>query len=490
MQFTSLSFLFLLLPLVLLVYHGVPDRFKALVILTGSLFFLAWAKLSYVPLVVFSVLVNYALGLQIRKRQKPRKLLILTIILNLAYLAVFKYTFFFLVNLNGLLHTFGQPGMDIPRYVLPIGISFYTFRALSFHIDAYRKKLDGKITLLSFFNYLLFFPQLGAGPIVRYSRFQYRPATPAMKLQFIANGLQRFLFGFIKKVLIANTLGVFANAVFALPSEELTLFLTWLGILSYAMQIYYDFSAYSDMAIGLTMAFGYRAPENFNFPFLARSAKDFWTRWHMSLTDWFRDYLFLPLALYFSRKMPGYKTRGIRSDHLIYVFAVLITWFLVGFWHGSDWNFVVWGVWFAVLLAVEQAGLRKILRKWPVWGQHLYAWIIILISWVFFRSRDFGHSLDILSGLISLNGMKAGSFLYYKYLTPAFLITLVIALAGALGILRTLRILIWKQMLKSRVKGIRTAWKSLGLTCLMALFLFSLAELLKSGYSPFIYFKF
>ncbi len=490
MQFTSLSFLFLLLPPVLILYHSVPDRFKAGVILTVSLLFLAWAKLSYVPLVLVSVLLNYLLALQIRKRVKPRKLLVFTVILNLVYLAVFKYTFFFLVNLNGLLHTFGQPGMEIPRYALPIGISFYTFRVLSYHIDVYRNKIAVEASFTSFFNYLLFFPQLGAGPIVRYSRFQFHPAKAWLKWQFVANGSKRFLFGLIKKVLIANTLGIFANAVFALPPSELTLFLTWLGMLAYAMQIYYDFSAYSDMAIGLSMAFGYRAPENFNFPYLARSAKDFWTRWHMSLTDWFRDYLFLPLAFYFSRKIPGYKTLGIRSDLLIYVGAVLITWFLVGFWHGSDWNYVVWGLWFAALLALEQAGLRKVLRKWPVWGQHLYASIILLISWVFFRSKDFGQSLEILSGLTGLNGMQAGIFAYYKYLTPTFLITLGIALAGAGGLLSRLRILIWKAVLRSRIHVLKTVWRSLGITGMLVLFLFSLAELLKSGYSPFIYFKF
>jgi alginate O-acetyltransferase complex protein AlgI len=285
-------------------------------------------------------------------------------------------------------------------------------------------------------------------------------------------------------------LGLVADAVFALPVDELNLALSWLGMISYALQLYYDFSAYTDMAIGITMCLGYRAPENFNYPYLARSVKDFWTRWHMSLTNWFRDYLFLPLAFSFSRKMPGYKTLGMRSDLLIYIISITITWFLVGFWHGSDWNFVIWGIWFAIFLGLEQAGLRKILKKLPRIFQHFYALIIILIAWVFFRSANVKQGEAILQGLIGMNGIEAGSFAYYKYLSPVFLTVLVIAIGGASGWLNWLRIVIWKTIIRSRIPAMKNGFRIIGMVGMIAVFLLSIAEILRTGYSPFIYFKF
>jgi alginate O-acetyltransferase complex protein AlgI len=489
LPFSSLIFLFLFLPLILVLYHSVPVKIKPFVLFIASMLFLAWAKLSYLPIILISVLVNMLLGKMI-SGYRNRKLLILAIVLNLLVLFTYKYTFFIFVNLNGLLKTFGISTLEIPKYVLPLGISFYTFRIISYHIDLYRKRVVLAAGYLRMFNYIAFFPQLGAGPIVRYNEFSYKSGPLKQRTVYFVNGLRRFVYGLAKKVLIANTLGLVADAVFALPVDELNLALSWLGMISYALQLYYDFSAYTDMAIGITMCLGYRAPENFNYPYLARSVKDFWTRWHMSLTNWFRDYLFLPLAFSFSRKMPGYKTLGMRSDLLIYIISITITWFLVGFWHGSDWNFVIWGIWFAIFLGLEQAGLRKILKKLPRIFQHFYALIIILIAWVFFRSANVKQGEAILQGLIGMNGIEAGSFAYYKYLSPVFLTVLVIAIGGASGWLNWLRIVIWKTIIRSRIPAMKNGFRIIGMVGMIAVFLLSIAEILRTGYSPFIYFKF
>jgi len=340
------------------------------------------------------------------------------------------------------------------------------------------------------FNYMTFFPQLGAGPIVRYTSFISTRWQSRQKQILFYNGIRRFLYGLAKKVMIANTIGITADAVFSLPPEELTLAVSWLGTLSYAMQVYFDFSAYTDMAVGISMCLGFTAPENFNFPYRARSVKDFWTRWHMSLTDWFRDYLFLPLAFAFSRKMPAYRTIGLRTDLLIYLLSIFITWILVGFWHGADWTFIAWGLWFGLFLIIEQAGFRKILHRSPRFIQHSYTLLIILIAWIFFRSGTFTQGTSMIRGLLGLNGMEPGSFEWYKHLNPTYIIAMVIAITGAAGLLKSLRIRLFKRFLRFRSATPALVFRLSDAILLIGLMLVSVAEILRIGYSPFIYFKF
>lgn len=490
MPFTSLTFLFLFLPLTLVVFYLVPVRAKPGVVAFASLFFLAWAKLSYVPVMIISVLINRALGVLIARNRGSRSILALAVVFNLLVLVLFKYSGFLCSNLNSLLHFAAIPELPVPSFLLPLGISFYTFRIISYHIDLQRNRITKPASHLNLFTYMAFFPQLGAGPIVRYPLFTATRWHVPQKTALFYNGIRRFLYGLMKKVLIANTIGLVSDAVFALPPEALNLAVSWLGAVSYGMQVYFDFSAYTDMAIGLSMCLGYAAPENFNFPYRARSVKDFWTRWHMSLTDWFRDYLFLPLAFRFSRKMPAYRTMGLRTDLLIYLLSIFITWILVGFWHGADWTFIAWGLWFGFFLAVEQAGFRKILRRSPRFIQHSYTLLIILIAWIFFRSGTFTQGTFMIRGLLGLNGMESGSFDWYKHLNPTYVIAMVIAITGAAGLLKSLRILVFKQSLRFRSATPAFVFRLSDAIILIGLLLVSVAEILRIGYSPFIYFKF
>lgn len=490
MPFTSLTFLFLLLPLVLAIYSLVPYKGKSYIIAFASFVFVAWARITYVPLIAISLFVNWKLGELIARNEPPRKYLIYAISFNLLVLIIFKYSAFFCVNLNFLLQGLGIPALNVPKIILPLGISFYTFRILSYHIDLSRRKILPAAGIKELFNYMFFFPQLGAGPIVRYNIFTEGNTRHRQRLSLISNGSRRFLYGLIKKILIANTLGQVADAVFLLPANDLTLAVSWLGVVSYGLQVYYDFSAYTDMAIGISMCFGYKAPENFNFPYMARSVRDFWTRWHMTLTDWFRDYLFLPLAYAISRKMPSYRTFGVRTDLMIYFLSTFITWILIGFWHGADWTFIVWGLWFGIFLSIEQSGFRKTLKKLPRIVQHIYTIIIIIVAWVFFRSGTFGQGWDVIRGLTGLNGTQAGSFPYYKHVNPVFLMTLTVAVAGAAGWLKILRKSTWKAFLRCHFGLPKIAFRLFDLIILLGLFLVSIAEILRVGYSPFIYFKF
>ncbi|MCB1615707.1 MAG: MBOAT family protein [Pseudomonadales bacterium] len=415
MLFSSSTFIFLFLPACLLAYYGIacPLKrysgidFRNAFLLFASLVFYAWGEVFYVLLMIASITVHYVFGLLIcyfRSRQPlARSLLVFAVSTNLLSLCFFKYANFIADNLNLLLEFTDMPVITIGSVHLPLGISFFTFQAMSYVIDVYRNEAPVQKNPFNIALYIALFPQLIAGPIVRYHdvALQINDRESAYNLFF--SGMRRFILGLAKKMLIANTLGEVADQIFALSGNELSTPVAWLGIICYALQIYFDFSAYSDMAIGLGRMFGFRFLENFNYPYISASVQEFWRRWHISLSSWFRDYLYIPLG-------------GSRVAPWRIYFNLCLVFFLCGLWHGASWNFVIWGLIHGAFLVIERLGFDKILQRlWrPV--RHCYTLLVVLVGWVFFRAETLDTSLHYtktLMGLSSLPSEQIDAFLFF-----------------------------------------------------------------------------
>lgn len=479
MLFSSLIFLFYFLPLVLLGNLLVPERFKNLFLLIASLIFFAWGGVSNTIVFIVSILINYFSGLLIarnEKNERKKKLVfIISIILNLGILCFYKYTLFFIENINVLLRLAQINEFTKPRMLLPIGISFYTFHGISYIFDVYRgtTKVQKKLSDLSL--YISFFPQLIAGPIVRYKDVAEQLTKRNFNYEDINNGLNRFILGLGKKVLIANTLAVIADNVFNSYINEIDTTTAWLGIIAYSLQIYFDFSAYSDMAIGLALVFGFHFKENFNFPYLAESIKDFWRRWHISLSTWFRDYLYIPLG-------------GNRKGNGRTYFNLIVVFFITGLWHGASWNFVAWGFVHGLFIILESLGLIVLLERAGKPARILYASLIVMFAWVLFRAATFEYALSFYKVLFGFGDhfelFKANFKSDFK---TEQLIVFTIAILGALGGFN------FYSKIEDKAKTNEVFSKRL--TVLR--FIFSLLVLavctiyLVSGsYNPFIYFRF
>ncbi|MEI9865248.1 MAG: MBOAT family protein [Limisphaerales bacterium] len=385
--------MFLFLPVVLTVYALLPGtKIKNLWLLLTSLVFYAWGEVVFIFLLLVSTLINYLLGLWVDRCEDTgrRKFAVgIAVAANVGLLAFFKYADFFIASLNSLLHPFGVTPMAQPQIPLPIGISFFTFHALSYVIDIYRRKwraaTDPKDTAL----YIFFFPQLIAGPILRWSAIAPQLVERTMSRSEFAEGIRRFVGGLAKKMLIANALAVPADQIFALPANELSLPVAWFGIVCYTLQIYFDFSGYSDMAVGMGKMFGFRFLENFDFPYIAQSMRDFWRRWHISLSLWFRDYLYIPLG--------GNRVSELRN-HL----NLIIVFFLCGLWHGASWTFVVWGLYHGFFLVLERTRFGIWQGRLPRPTRHFYAVVVVMIGWVLFRSNTFTEALHFIATMFGL----------------------------------------------------------------------------------------
>ena len=378
MVFSSLTFLFLYLPLTLLVYFLSPLRWRNFVLLVVSLLFYGWGEPVYIVIMFLSIIIDYTHGLLVEKfrsdDKKARWFVAQSVIFNLALLGFFKYWDFIAANLSLI------PGIDLPQLgiPLPIGISFYTFQTMSYTIDVYRGDARCQRNVITFSTFVTLFPQLIAGPIIKYKdlddQLEHRTHSPE---QF-ASGVQIFVVGLAKKVLLANNIGKLWDTILALPAGELTTAGAWLGVAAFAFQLYFDFSGYSDMAVGLGRMLGFEFMRNFNYPYIAKSVTEFWRRWHISLGTWFREYLYIPLG-------------GNRVSKPRLFFNLLVVWAATGIWHGASWNFLIWGLYFAVLLILEKAFLGKLLQKLPAALQHLYTLFLVLVSWAIFAVEDFGH---------------------------------------------------------------------------------------------------
>ena len=469
MVFSSLYFLYLFLPLTVLLYFATPKKGRCFTLLLCSLVFFAWGELKYLLLMLFTITVDYAAGLVIgllRKKERPKKFekltLLLAVIVNLGLLGLFKYADFFLGTVNGIFGT----SVPLLKLALPLGISFYTFQALSYVIDVYKGQCSVQKSYIKFAMYITMFPQLIAGPIVRYTDVEAQMDDRSADPQKIARGIRRFLVGLGKKVLLANTAGALFDSLHAY-GDGLSSLGAILMALCYTFQIYFDFSGYSDMAIGLGDVFGFDFPENFRYPYEANSITDFWRRWHITLSTFFREYVYIPLG-------------GSRCGKPRQILNLLIVWALTGFWHGAGWTFILWGLYFFVLLTLEKTFLLRLLDKAPKFVGHLYALVFIVLGWVIFSAESVGDIGGFFACLFGKNGFADDISLYY------LLHNILPLLLFAVGATRLPSFLAKK--LDSRLhENASFAVQTVGCA---AVLLLSTAFLAGDGYNPFLYFRF
>ncbi len=470
MLFSSLTFIFVFLPVVILLYYIVKPAYRNAVLLFASLLFYSWGEPIYVSLMLISIIFNYFFGLYLKRfaNQRTTKLiLLLCIIFNLSFLGFYKYINFALVNYNLILGFFEIPAVELLNLTLPIGISFYTFQAMSYVIDVYRGETRVNKSILNIGLYITFFPQLIAGPIVRYHDIATQiDSRPGFNNEKFKSGVRRFIIGLSKKVLIANTMAEVADGVFSSSPDWISSGAAWIGVIAYTLQIYYDFSGYSCMAIGLARMFGFELLENFNYPYISSSIKEFWRRWHISLSSWFRDYLYIPL---------GGNRAGIFRKYMNQITVFI----LCGFWHGASWTFLFWGIYHGLFLTFENISfIKKAKLKIPSFVNHFYALLVIMIGWVFFRSDNFTYASEYLFKMFSFSGISIPPDMDLSVKTWVICFLGIIGATPFLSFLRS-KFMINKSLLSLSIDVI-----------LILFFVLDVMMLSSSAYNPFIYFRF
>ena len=468
MLFSSLTFLFLFLPVLLCLYFISKEKYRNYILLIASLLFYAWGEPKYIVLMIVSILVNYILAILIDRYRKrsflPKFILSVSIIFNLFFLFVFKYFDFVIGNINNIFNT----SFKLYNLSLPIGISFYTFQVLSYVIDVYRKDVKVQKNVLTLGTYVALFPQLIAGPIVRYSTIEKELQNRKITIDKIINGVKRFIVGLSKKVIIANNMALIADTIF---NSSHILEYSWISLLialvAYTFQIYFDFSGYSDMAIGLGEMFGFTFLENFDYPYISTSITDFWRRWHISLSTWFRDYIYIPLG-------------GNRVSKSRWIFNMLIVWLFTGLWHGASWNFIIWGLYYFSILILEKLLLHKLLIKLPKLLQWIYAFALINIGWLIFRIEDINLLGNVMLNLFTFKSNNFVSDLILNYELLNCSIYFIFAIVFSFPIIKILDNKIENKTLKIVLSNVS----------LILLFIFCIILLINSSYNPFIYFRF
>lgn len=482
MLFSSLLFLYLFLPLCLLGYFISPKRLKNYWLLLCSLIFFAWGGVSYTIILLGSIVINYFFGLLIQKNlenKKAYKWLKLGVGSNLLLLVIFKYANFIIANINGLNQSLSIPAIPQSHILLPIGISFYTFHSLSYLVDIYHRKTTAQKNIFDLALYISMFSQLIAGPIIRYSDVWQQLNDRTHSLSKFSSGVERFLIGLGKKVLLANTFARIADEIFKTDASQLNALTAWLGIVSYSLQIYCDFAGYSDMAIGLGRLFGFEFKENFNFPYMAKSVKDFWRRWHISLSSFFRDYVYIALG--------GNKVSVSRTYfNLVFVF------FLTGFWHGASWSFVVWGLFHGLFMLLERMGFDKVLEKMWAPLANLYTVLVVMFAWVLFRADSLAYALDYWKALLRFNTNHVQTVSFLSYMSRDFYLALSLALLGSWGFFNYLKLQIDKVLNSELLLAKFVSYGFQGISVLFYGFILVLcsAYLLSGTYNPFIYYRF
>ena len=470
MVFSSLVFLFVFLPLTLLLYFSVPRRLRNTILLIVSLIFYAWGEPIYIILMLFSTVTDFVHGLLVeryRNQPKQAKLVVLSsITINLGLLVFFKYSTFLLTNINLLFHT----NFYIPQMSLPIGISFYTFQTMSYTIDVFRQEAKAKKNMIDLGAYVTMFPQLIAGPIVRYQTIANQLDHRVESEDLFAKGIWRFTIGLGKKVLLANNIGLLWNQIQLTEMSDLSIVMAWLGLVAFGFQIYFDFSGYSDMAIGLGYLFGFELLENFNYPYISQSITEFWRRWHISLGSWFRDYVYIPL---------GGNRKGKKRMYL----NLFIVWMLTGLWHGASWNFVLWGLYFGILIIIEKAFLLFWLSRAPRWMRHVYTIILLLIGWGLFAFEDFHQLINYFTVLFGLRNATWVNQETLYYLSQNIILFVLLTIAST-PMIR----LIGQKLFNSPYGSVIKAF-IVPMICLLIL-IASTAYLVDSSYNPFLYFRF
>lgn len=467
MLFSSLTFLFAFLPLTLVLYFLAKDKFKNYVLLVASLVFYAWGEPKYIVLMILSIIFNYFIARLIDRKRKKKGVakiwLVVAVAVNIGALFIFKYLDFAIHNINLAFNfNLGQTNLE-----LPIGISFYTFQILSYVIDVYRKKVRVQKNVFTLGTYIALFPQLIAGPIVRYADVEKQLKKRTHSLDKFCDGFRRFIVGFVKKVMIANNVAIIADAVFNDPSSQtlgpVAIIVT---LLAYTLQIYYDFSGYSDMAIGLGKIFGFDFDENFNYPYSATSITDFWRRWHISLTTWFRDYVYIPLG-------------GNRCSKIKWIRNFAIVWLLTGLWHGASWNFVLWGVYYMVILLIEKQFIGKLLAKIPKVFSWIYMFVIVNIGWLLFRVNSLSDLGRVVKAFFRPDGSTV-DFVAYNFSVIPYVNIMIIGLVFMFPLGKKIKGWLLKKKFGRFVLDL----------ILILLFVIGICALVNSSYNPFIYFRF
>ena len=476
MVFSSLTFLFVFLPVVFIIYYAVPKRAKNVVILVSGLLFYAWGEPIYVLAMILSTFIDYTAGRLIDKYDDKPKIrticLIVSLVMNIGLLGTFKYLGFLINSVNGWF-VLSIPNPNLP---LPIGISFFTFQSMSYTIDLYRRNIKVQKSAVSFMAFVTLFPQIVAGPIVRYEDVQNELDNRSVTEKMLGDGISRFITGLGKKVLIANNIGMLWTQVKGMDYGELSAVTAWLGILAFTFQIYFDFSGYSDMAIGLGKMMGFNFPENFNYPYMSHSISEFWRRWHITLGAWFRSYIYIPL---------GGNRKGLPRT----IINLLIVWAVTGIWHGASWNFMLWGVYFGVLIIIERLFMGKVLEKIPSFFSWLYTFVLVVFGWVMFEAVDasivnigemFGQMFTYIGAMFGANGTvmdNTATFAIVNY-----------------GVMFAVCILGSSDMFKNAAEYIRKKapeWVQYGFPVAQtAVMLASIAYITTSSYNPFLYFNF
>ena len=463
MIFSSIPFLFFFFPLFILLYFTLPFKYKNYILLLFSLIFYAWGEPIYILLMIFSSIVDFINGKNIEKHKddnKKKKIyLIISIIINISLLGFFKYADFFIKVINNIIN------LDIPllNLGLPIGISFFTFQTMSYSIDVYRGDVKAEKDFLTFMTYVCMFPQLIAGPIVRYETVSSELHKRDINFKKFADGFTRFLRGLFKKVLIANNIGLLFTLITSSEVNDISIMTGVLAIVSYAFQIYFDFSGYSDMAIGMGNMCGFTFLENFNYPYISKSITEFWRRWHISLSSWFKDYVYIPLG-------------GSRVNILKNIRNILIVWILTGFWHGASWNFIFWGLYYGILLLLEKFVLKKYIDKLPDFVKHIYTIVLVFIGWMIFAFDDSKYLFGFIKALTS-NKFIDSAFLYYF---KNYFLILVIATLFSLPV--------YPKVKEKMNNSIFTSLLSISIYVI--LFIITLSYLVSDTYNPFLYFRF
>ena len=461
MLFSGIPFLFFFLPAVLILYFLAPGKLKNAVLLVSSLVFYAWGEPKYVVLMIATIALFYLCGLAMGKtgsRRWQKFWMILSVVISLGLLGIFKYADFFI----GSFHAATGISLPLLRLALPIGISFYTFQCLSYTIDVYRGNASVQKNIVSFGAYVVLFPQLIAGPIVRYTDVARELDQRQHTWEGFALGLRRFIIGLSKKVLLSNQLGALTE-LFRQSGEKSVVFY-WIYAIAFTLQIYFDFSGYSDMAIGLGRIFGFRFPENFDYPYLSKSISEFWRRWHMTLGSWFRDYVYIPLG-------------GNRVSRGRWIFNIFVVWMLTGLWHGAAWNFVLWGLLYAVFLLVEKfvPGLQKL----PSLLRHGYVMLVVILGFVLFNAADLSQAMTDISGMFGLTGAPLVTT-QTLYALRSYAVVLLVSILGCTPLVRNTA-----QRLSGRTAGVVSEQ-----VALILLLLICSAYLVDGSFNPFLYFRF
>lgn len=469
MIFSSIFFIFVFLPITLILYYLVPFKLKNFVLLLVSLIFYAWGEPVYVFLMIFSIVINYVSGLEIEsyrragKMRQAKSAFWVTLIVNLLVLGFYKYYGFFVSNLN-LILPFKIPYHEL---ALPIGISFYTFQTLSYVIDVYKGSLAAQRNLITFGSYVTMYPQLIAGPIVRYSDVEKQLSKRDICWSKFAEGVSWFLTGLGKKVLIANNMGLVSDAIFAMKASETSALTAWIGAFAYTMQIYFDFGGYSDMAIGLGKMLGFDFIKNFDYPYISKSITEFWRRWHISLSSWFKEYVYIPLG-------------GNRVSTPKAIRNLMIVWCLTGLWHGAAWNFIAWGLYYGILLIFEKYIFKKLLDKLPAALQHVYAMVLVMIGWVLFAAPSLPRAMSFIGSMFAMGAGVVDSLGFY-YFKTTFILAIIAILCSTPKLYKTFM---------AYVQTRKEFGSILYVGAYVLIFAVSVAYLVNATYNPFLYFRF